>query len=219
MSLSFEEFLVALLFLVPGFLETSARRSFRPREFSGELERAVSSLVFSLILNAPAFILLLLSEDRTIGDFTAWLKSVGTPWLGLYLAGLYLAAIAVGTIRGLFPIVGLRGLCNRLGITRYSDASAVWQEVFAKHQPRNMKPWVWIRSKDAPAAFGRLRQSSAMVDRDKPIEVILNPFYREANGVLTQVRDAGGAETVCYRRLGPEDSVEFSFHPEEWKPA
>ncbi len=218
MSLSLEEFVIAILFLVPGFLETSARRAFRPKEFDSEFERVVSSLVFSLALNTPALIVALLASRQEAGEFAAWLQSVRTPWLGVYLIFIYVAALGIGTLRGAFPGLGLRKMWNRLGVTQYGDVTAVWDEVFEKHQPEHTKPWLWVRSKDTPPVFGRLRQSSALVHQDKPIEVVLKPCYRLENGRLDPVVDGAGCEVAMYRRLGEADVVEFHFMPENWQP-
>jgi hypothetical protein len=219
MSTSLEQLCVALLFLVPGFIETSVRRAFRPREFSSDLERIVSSLIFSLVLNSFAFLCLLLAFRVEIGEFSNKLAGIHTPWLALYVIVLYGTSAAIGMVRGMFASLDMRALLNRVGLTKFSDARAVWDDVFSKHVPDGRKaPWIRIRQSGQTAAFGRLRNSSALVDRDKPIELFLMPVYRDGAGGLTRINDSAGREAGLYFRLRPDDAVEFLFMEDSWLP-
>ncbi len=223
MSINVEQLIVGLIFLVPGFISTSAERIFQPRRFKSAYDWTSSSLIRSIVLN-----LLVLSVALSIFICAGWLPpeilflkvkdisqystriSLGETLL--YIGGLYLVSAISGALIGIYPELTLRALANRFSLTSLGEADSVWKGIKA-HERQQGKRYTWIKvsCKEGKTYFGRLKRASAIVEQEKPIELFLRPAYELHQSQLKQLTCMGLQADGLYIRLQAADTVEFYF--------
>ena len=226
MSINFEQLVVCLIFLVPGFISTTTEKIFQPRRFESSYSWTASSLLRSIGLNVFGIsILLSLSRfgvissvifSSKIEDVSAIITKLSLDDVFSYIIGLYIFSVIWGMFIGIFPKLTLRAQANRLKLTSLGRHSSVWRRIRDEQRPRD-RPHTWIKmhSKNGKVIFGRLRHSSSIIHQDKPVELYLKPVYEILENRLCLLGYMGQQADGIYVRLGTEDIVEFYFTDEE----
>ncbi len=222
-----QQWLALLIMLVPGFIVTSIQRGFRPKRFATQFDWLATSVLWGVSLNAMVLVLIVLTIALTIADYRVLtIEEVGRrfrdfkiAWLVWYFVSLYFLSAIWGIILGKWPVLGLRAILNRLGITSYAEQSSVWDRIFDKQVPADKRAvWVRIRLTEGATMFGRLRHSSARVEQDKPIEVYVSPCYELTADGWKRASLLKGDEISdgIYLKIINEHSVEFFFKDRDW---
>jgi len=226
MNINLQQLLVALFLLVPGFISTEILKSFLPKKYETDFQWVVSSLLISIVLNALlVFLFFMFGEYQRgtkIAEASAIAKEIGFSELGLYILSLYGLALLWGTLSGVFPNLGVKGLLNRYKLIPYARNPSVWDRVFEVRRPRN-RPVTWLKYKiDEKIYLAHLCHSSTHIDMDKSFEIYVNKvhFYENNSWVPLSV-SSNSKDILCdgmYLRMVPERIVELYFTAKEWSP-
>jgi hypothetical protein len=225
MSINLEQLIVGLVFLVPGFISTTAEKIFQPLRFESAYEWTSSSLVRSIGLNVLGITVLLClswagfvpSEifSSNIETFNNVVKRLPLSSVLSYILWLYIVSAIWGSLIGIYPKLTLRSQANRLKLTSLGSHDSVWRRIKEIQRPED-RPVTWIKISliNGKVIFGRLRHASAIIEQDKPVELFLKPAYEVHNDNLRQLRCMGQQTDGIYLRLGTADIVEFYFSTE-----
>ncbi|MEM7223956.1 MAG: DUF6338 family protein [Pseudomonadota bacterium] len=225
MSFSIEELLIALFLILPGFVTTLLQRVFHPKLFDSGLEWTAVSLLRSLLLNGVVVLLAILSKEFSAALTLERLKeAVKTTTLGelaLYFLGLYLLAALWGVALGRFPALTPQHWARRFKWTTVTRYTSIWNQVIHTRLDRDasLKPWLRLKLKDGREVLGRLRDSSLIVDRDKPIEIFMSPVYHITDKGPVEIESTDALQFKgTYFRLEPDTPLDFYVADRGWRP-
>jgi hypothetical protein len=229
MSINFEQLIVGLVFLVPGFISTAAEKTFQPRRFDSAYAWTSSSLVRSIGLNVLGIVVIvflsglgLISSEilpLRIENISEAIRRLPLGAVLSYIAGLYAFSTIWGSVIGIYPQLTLKAQANRLKLTSLGPHHSVWRRIRDVQRPKD-RPFTWLKihSNNGKVIFGRLLHASAIIEQDKPIELFLRPAYEIYKDQLSQFSCMGQQADGIYIRLGTADIVEFYFNAEEIPP-
>jgi len=224
--ISLEEFIVGLIFLVPGFISAEAERTFQPRRFDSAYDWTTSSLLRSIGLNIAglaAVALLGLAgilpqniPELKMSTINPFLQDLHLGTALIYILALYLASALWGALLGIYPQVTLRELANSWNLTTMGRHDSVWARIKDKQRPpERPHTWIKVHLDNDKMLFGRLRHASSTVEQDKPIELFLKPVYEMESGELSPLTTKGVEADGIYLKLGEAHRVEFYFSAEK----
>lgn len=225
MNINFQQILVALLLLVPGFIATNIQRSFYPKRFGSDFQWTVSSLLLAIVFNGILLcifaMLRLQNFSIPIVEALEELKHLSVEYALVYFVTLYLLSIIWGILRGSLRQIGFRSILNRIGLIPFTDDPSVWVRVTRMHLPKD-RPIIWLKLAldDGRTVTGHLLFCSELIDRDKPFEIYLGQVHVLQNNTWTPLQDAScnlRADGV-YMKLTVSQSAELYFREKGWSP-
>jgi len=224
MSIDFEQMLVLLVLVIPGFIVTSMHRAFGTKSYENQFEWFVVSVIQSIFLNILTlmfFVNLNLIHIVNYEEAIKKLPQVPIDQLLFYIFSVYLVGAVWGAVTGKWQQTSLRSLAKALKITKYAPNPSVWDRLFEVQIPEGKERiWVYTKAADATEIFGRLRHSSEIVAQDKPIELYISPYFVKTNGDwhIPSMSSNENCSDGIYIKLTDEQYIQFYFKGDDWSP-
>jgi hypothetical protein len=237
MGLTWENLLIALIAVLPGFVSAGLHAQLNPRHKSSPGAWVAESVVSSLFLNAVALCVFLtvrdgVNLDDVVKDFGKQLGATTGRQALQYIGILYAAALLWGVTSGVLATRFERRIFGyRLRLTPTTLQKNPFHDVLdalvrtpanrkLRGRPEQLVPWLRVQRGDM-VVLGRMRQSSDEFEWGEPIEVYLFPSFVFKAGKLTQREndiDYRDYFRGLHMRVRLDDIAEVFVAPASWDP-